>query len=849
MKVSVNLAQHYSNVDLKSIPHDVLLARVGEQLGAVEESFEYAPKYEGVLVVKIVSVENHPDADRLHICMIDDDGKAKGVKRDSKGLVQVVCGAPNVRPGLFVAWLPPGSTVPASYNDENPFVLEARELRGIVSNGMLASAKELAINDDHSMILEIDPEEIAGDRTQKNTRIKPGDPLTNYFGLDDFIIDCENKMFTHRPDCFGNLGVARELAGISGLKFKSPSWYADEPRFESRSGVKLNVKNNVGKLVPRFMAVAVKNVEIKPSPVWLQGALARVGIKSINNVVDITNFTMHITGQPLHAYDADKLARLGNGLSLEARMSKKGEKVNLLNGKTLTFEDDKDIVITSHDVPVGLGGIMGGSDTEVDENTTSIVLECATFDMYTIRRTSMKHGLFTDASTRYTKGQSPLQNDRAVAYALTSIKNRAGGEQSSNVIDVHGKLEQPGDVVVTAQFINERLGSDLNLKEIAKLLENVEFEIKSVPADKNRLHVRPPFWRTDIEIPEDIVEEVGRLHGYHELPQTLPARSSKPSPKNAQVAYKKHIRYALRKAGANEVLAYSFVHGDLLRKTGTDPDTHAYHIRNALSPELQYYRTSLMPSLLDKVRGNIRADLIGSEDKDFALFEIGKAHLKGVLDPEKLPMELERLALVFAADDKTAKRAYEGAAFYQAKKYLEPVIPERLEFVQLTDTADPMLSCYQPGRAALVKIHGETCGVIGEFTAAVKKALKLPDYCAGFELDITVLAKHQAQDTYIAPTQFPKIQQDITLEVAGTTSYQDILDTVQAELIEIQVQHGIESTVLPHDIFKPEDSDKKRVSLRIWMYHPARTLTTDETNRSLDAVANACKAKLSAGRI
>jgi phenylalanyl-tRNA synthetase beta chain len=869
MKVSLNLAQDFSNVNLRPISHDVLLKRVGAQLGAVEEVIDWAPKYQRIVVAKIITCEDHPNADRLHVCTIDDGGSTKGVKRDAKGYVQVVCGAPNVKAGMLVAWIPPGATVPTTYGTDDPFVLEARELRGVVSNGMLASAKELGLSDDHEGILEITDFEGTSSKEQvaSGKTIKPGTSLSDLFGLDDFVIDCENKMFTHRPDCFGNLGVARELAGISGLTFKSPDWYLKEPEWRRTNGegrgtdIKLTVKNEVSKLVPRFMAVALKNITVSKSPVWLQAVLARVGMKSINNVVDVTNYVMHLTGQPLHAYDADKLRQVasqqvGGSASLETRMSKKGDKLKLLNGKELAFEDSSDIVIVSNDVPVGLAGIMGGSETEVDQNTKNIVIECATFDMYTIRRTSMRYGLFTDASTRYTKGQSPLQNSRVLAYALKMLQELAGAEQASTVYDIHGKLEASADVVVTAQFINERLGSNLSLKDIAKLLENVEFTIKTVPADKNRLHIRPPFWRTDIELPEDIVEEVGRLHGFADLPQVLPTRSAKATPQNAALSYKMHLRYKLQESGANEVLTYSFVHGDLMRKVGQDPDK-AFHIRNAISPDLQYYRLSVLPSLLDKVQANIRSDMVRGDDNEFAIFELGKTHMQGFMNEEKVPEEKETLSLVFVADDKTAARKYDGSPYYQARKYLEYILPEGVVFEAIDhdpehDAAKQTLMPFERNWAAYVKLNSELLGFVGEIRADVKQALKLPNFTAGFEIDISHLVD-TGRTIYQPVSQFPKVQQDITLEVAAKTPFTAVEKLLSDELAAALDEHGYSSTLMPRDIFQSESaeqrSDKKRLTYRIWLSHPGRTLTTEETNRLLDKLAVQAQAKLSAERI
>jgi phenylalanyl-tRNA synthetase beta chain len=413
MKVSVNWIKQFTKVEL---PIDDLVATIGAQLGAVEEVVDLGAKYQGVLVAKVVSCEKHPNADKLSLCWIDDGGAAQNVDRNKSGHVQVVCGAPNVKAGLTVAWLPPGATVPSTY-DNDPFVLEARELRGVVSNGMLASSKELAISDYHEGIVELDIEAV------------PGTNFAELYELNDYIIDIENKMFTHRPDCFGILGVAREIAGITGQKFESPDWYKT-PLDRIKPGknqLKLEVKNDITDLVPRFMAVAMTDVGHGNSPLIIQTYLSRVGIRPINNVVDVTNYLMILTGQPTHAYDYDKL----NDGKLETRLSRKGDRLDLLNGKSITFEDNSTILITSNDMPIGIGGVMGGAETEVNAATKNIVIECANFDMYSIRRASMRHGLFTDAVTRFNKGQSLLQNEIVLEEAVATMQYVAGAHVAS----------------------------------------------------------------------------------------------------------------------------------------------------------------------------------------------------------------------------------------------------------------------------------------------------------------------------------------------------------------------------------------------------------------------------------
>ena len=362
MKISLNWVKQYTDVDLAT---DELVKLATERLGGIESVTDLSKQYEGIVVAKVVSCVKHPNADKLSLCKVDDGRVVKDVARDENGYVQVVCGAPNVREGLLVAWIPPGSIVPVSYGEKELFVLEARDLRGEVSNGMLASPAELGMSDNHSGILEIDPKEktagmrhpelaegssgvVSGEQISRQARddntVKPGMPFKNLYDLDDTIIEIENKMFTHRPDGFGHLGVAREIAGIQHKSFISPSWYtqSQESRVKSHDSEAdihtsnlLSARVEDGDLCPRYMAVVLEDVEIKPSPLWLQSYLKRVDVRPINNVVDITNYMMLLTAQPLHAFDFDKIAKDGKA-EITVRKPKDGEKMTLLDGKTIS---------------------------------------------------------------------------------------------------------------------------------------------------------------------------------------------------------------------------------------------------------------------------------------------------------------------------------------------------------------------------------------------------------------------------------------------------------------------------------------------------------------------------------
>jgi phenylalanyl-tRNA synthetase beta chain len=832
MKVSLNTVKWFLDFELPSV--DKLVDKIGAQLGAVDEIIDFGSRYDGIALVKVVACEKLANTDKLSICRIDDGGFAKDVQRDKDGYIQVVCGAPNVHAGMTAVWIPPGVIVPETV-DKEPFVLEAREIRGVISNGMLASVKELALGDNHAGILEFE-----GDQH------KPGTDFAYAIGLkDDVVIDIENKMFTHRPDCFGFVGIARELAGIYQKPFKSPEWYVVDPKFPAMEGeeLKLTVKNELPELVPRFTAIVLSDVQVGASPLWLQTYLALVGQKSINNIVDYTNFYMMETGQPLHAYDYDKVAKLSNdGTAIVVRQPHKGEKLKLLNGKEIEPAEQAVIIATDKQA-IGLGGVMGGSETEVDENTMNIILEAATFDMYSIRRTSMGHGLFTDAVTRFSKGQSPLQALTALAKITDEIRAHAGGKVAGPVIDDNhlsdtdrkrNSLYPP--VKVTDAFINSRLGLDLKAADMKKLLENVEFEVE-VSGDE--LIVKAPFWRTDIELREDVVEEVGRLYGYDHLPLELPQRGIAPTRRDQLTDFKSVIRERLSKAGANEVLTYSFVPGDLLDKTGQDK-AKAFQVANALSPDLQYYRISLMPSLLEKVHPNVKAGY-----DSFALFEIGKTHDTDHIDDQGLPIEFEFTGLVVTAADKLK---LPGAAYYQAQKYLRTLVGVDLSFRSVGDDMKhyPVVQPYDLNRAAMVSVKGgHFLGIIGEFKPSVARNLKLPRHTAGFEIDTQALAQLVTAGMSYSPlSRFPSVKQDITLGVSDK-SYQEVFDFVDKEL-GANAPEDTHIRLEPIDIYQ---KDKRHFTFRITITGHNRTLTDKEASAALDAIAEAAKTGLKAERI
>lgn len=825
MKVSLNFIKKFTPVNLSV---EDLITKIGMQLGAVEEVIDNRGKYNGVKIVQITEAKPHPNADKLNIYQMT----------DGQEQVQVVSGDRNLEVGDKVAWIAPGLTVPSTYHSEQPVVMEARPLRGELSQGMFGSGKELEINDDHEGVLKLD------------TDAKPGTLLQDAYDLNDVIIDIENKMFTHRPDCFGLLGVAREVAGIQGLAFKSPEWYLLETgkllKAETEE-LPLEVSNEIPALCPEYQAAVMSGISVGSSPLWLQSYLKRHSIRPINSVVDVTNYLMHLTGQPLHAFDYHKVAGLDNQkhAGIVVRAPKKREQLILLDGKVIEPHQDAVLICSRHH-PLALGGVMGGSATEVDGQTTAIIIESANFNLYAIRKTAMEHGIFTDAVTRFGKGQSREQCGVVLAEAVRLMGQHAGG-QLAGELGIAKPLAPPA-VVTDVEFLNQRLGSDLDEAKIKQLLESVEME---VAAKDWQLRVRPPFWRTDIELPEDLVEEVGRLHGYNSLPHELPGRSTEAVELPGLELFKTEIRTLLADAGNNELQTYSFVSSKLFTKTSQETQP-AYRLRNALSPELEFMRTSLLPSLLEKVHPNHKAGF-----EQFGLFEIGKSHNKYEIGEDDLPRDRLGLSYVFSVEAKAAK-TWGGAPFYQARQQLACLLDDlhvpRYSLAPLSEATlelwwlQNIARLFEPRRAAVLTIAEKPLGIVGELTAAVRRRFKLPDFVSGFELDLGLLhAADRPVSIYRPLLKYPSTDQDICFRVPTEVTYAELKTLVAHHFTADQ---RLRVTIAPLDIYQRDrDPGHKQITFRLSLQHHDRTLTTEEVNQFLADLAAEAHKQLGARRV
>ena len=828
MIISVNWLKKF----VPNLPEiDELATLIGARLVEIEGVENLREKYKDVIIARVVSAEKVENSDHLNLCKIDDGGVRQGVERDENGFIQVVCGAPNVRGGIFVAWLPPESIVPETFGGEN-FKLGARKLMGNMSNGMIASLRELALGDEHDGILQISPEVF-------ENGVQAGDSFAEKFELNDFLLEVENKSLTHRPDCFGIIGLAREVAGILGQKFVEPE-FMKQAKFEANESRKIEIEIQNSELCERYNAAIfdVSGVFRNPNLTIEKTYLLRSGMRPIDEITDLANFLMLETAQPLHTFDLEKLEKLNgsNDIKITVRNAFDGEGLELLDGRKIKMTE-KDIVIAtgaSGEIAIALAGAMGGISTAIDENTSKILVESATFNLYNLRNTQMRHGIFSEAITRFTKGIPEMLSRKVLDFFGERIL-AMGGKSLSAVADSTGDFYyNKSEISVSKDKINQVLGTEFSQEQIEKTLENVGVLAKF----ENPETFLIPFWRNDLNIEEDLIEEVGRLNGYDNIALRLPTRTFRGVDFSKFDKLQAEIRQILVAGGANEVLTYSFVHGDLLEKFGQNPE-NSYRIVNSISPDLQFYRQTLTPSLLSKVNQNIR----GGFD-EFAIFEMNKITMKSLgLTDENVPNEVKNLALVYSA--KKGKNA-----FYQAKyfaNYLFEKLGLKLEVCEFSGE-NPLHGGFEPKRSAYLGItmNGEfvKLGVLGEFKKSVQKSMKLPEATAGFEINLEKLCEIWGDKKLQMRklSKFQSVERDLSLKFEQEISFGEVEKAFESAK---NLAENIEIEISPIDIYEAENS--KTISLRFKIIPFEKTLTGDEIREiveKLEKIAEKLGAKI-----
>jgi phenylalanyl-tRNA synthetase beta chain len=773
-----------------------------------------APSPDAFVVGRVLSVEKHPDADKLSVCEVD----------AGEGGRTIVCGAPNVAAGQTVPVALPGAVMPDGTK------LGKAKLRGVESDGMILSEAELQIGDDAAGIAVFDEDGLA-----------PGTPLSELIPVSDPVIELEPT--SNRVDCLGVYGVAREVHAVTGAELAAAPWGEDaDAAGEGKVTDYASVTVEVPELCPRFTARVFTDVQIGPSPLWLKARLIGAGMRPINNVVDITNYVMLMTAQPLHAFDLDKVP---DG-ELIIRTANQGEKLTTLDGVERTFDEDM-VLVCDRNGPSGIAGIMGGQVSEVSEQTTRVLLEVATWDGVNILRTSRKLGLRSDASNRFEKQLHPDLAIRAQRIASRLMVELCGAKLVPGTIDEAAEIPEPHQLELRTERVERLLGMPIEPKLCSEYLKRLDFEVSG---RSKTLKVTVPVHRHyDVTREVDLIEEVGRIHGYAKnLVASLPSTSGQAGSLTREQRLRRRAEDVLRDLGFDVVVNLSLTDPGMPRRLRIpEGDLRAQPIRvsNPLSADHSVLRTAVIGSLLDAARYN-RAH--GAER--IALAESGRAYLRegesrhdGVLagkfvgDRPAPAYEPWRVACIAAGplwpDDWRGTSM--GAEFYSVKGVLE-ALAERLGVtVEVKPGEQPFL---HPGRAGRVLVSGEDAGWIGEIHPLVCREWDL-DGAAGFEIDLAALvaASPVGSESYEDVISYPAVNQDVAVVVDEGVPASELLAAVLEGGGELLRSAEV------FDLYRGEQlgEGRKSLALRLSFRAPDRTLTDEEVAKRRSAIEEAVR--------
>jgi phenylalanyl-tRNA synthetase beta chain len=734
MRVPLEWLREYVDPELPVRTLEERLTMTGTKVEAIHHHGVGA--LERFVVGRVLDAQRHPDADRLTVCSVDvGDG----------GPQQIVCGAPNVAAGQTVAVARPGAVMP------NGLELGVAQLRGVESHGMILAEDELGIGTDHAGIIVLDDGP------------PPGTPLAQVLPIATEVLELE--VTPNRPDCLGVYGVAREVHAATGAPLAPPPW-ADDPGTPGEiAGVEVRVE--APDLNPRFTARAFEDVTIGPSPEWLKARLMAAGQRPINNVVDITNYVMLLTGQPLHAFDLDRVA----GGVLVVRRARDGEQVTTLDDVVRTL-DDRMLVIDDADGPTSIAGVMGGERSEVHEGTTRVLMEVANWNGPNIHRTSQVLGLRSEASGRFEKGLAPEQAMEAQIVATRLMLDLTGARLAPGTIDVGGPGPPPAVIRLRESRVEALLGRAIARPRQAEILRALEFGVQEA-GDGLDVSV-PAFRRNDVYREADLVEEVARIDGLEKLPATLPRRRGSAGRLTTAQRLRRRAVDALVGRGMFETVGWSFTHpglADRLRLDEDDPRRRFVVLENPMSEDHSVLRTTLVGSLLDAARHNVARGM-----HDLALFECGTVYID---TGEQLPHEHRALGAVLTGrlHPQTWGTAEPPAASFHALKALLGAALDAVRVRWSVERAtEPFL---HPGRTARVLAGGEDVGWIGELHPLVAREWDL-DAATLFEIDLDRTLGHaDAVPQYVDLTSFPALRIDLSVTLPEDVPAADVLAAVR----------------------------------------------------------------------
>ncbi|WP_368652277.1 phenylalanine--tRNA ligase subunit beta [Ornithinibacillus sp. 4-3] len=786
MLVSLNWLKNYIDVGSHT-PEE--LSELITKSGIEVDGIKYvAEKSKGVVVGHVVSCEKHPNADKLNLCQVD----------IGEEQLQIICGAPNIAAGQKVAVATPGAVLPGN------FKIKKVKLRGVESNGMICSLQELGISEEfiqteYAKGIFVFPED---------TEI--GQEVTSLLNLDDAILEFD--LTPNRSDCLSMFGVAHEVSAI----INKPITFPDETleTAEEKAVDRVSIGVDVPDLAPYYAGFLIKDLEIKESPLWLRNYLMAAGIRPINNVVDITNYVLMEYGQPLHAFDFDLLQTD----KIVVRLATENEKIITLDDKERTLTTDN-LVITDGEVPVALAGVMGGANTEVNDQTKTILLEAAYFDPATVRKNAQLTGIRSEASTRLEKGVDPDRVYRAGIRACQLLQKYANGVVLAEpaVFDQLDRSEK--SIEIEKGEVNKRLGTDISSEEIEKILTKLQFAYKR---DAEQFQVSIPTRRGDISIFEDMLEEIARIHGYDNLPYTLPTSSSRPGGLTNRQLLKRKVKNYLQGVGLMETITYSLTKADFVDKLISpeiaELDTNPVSLLMPMSEDHKYLRVSLLPELLGSTSYNH-----ARKHSNVALYEVGSVFLSQEETLTTQPDENLRAAGVLTGTwiDHKWQQNNKKVDFYVAKGIVDGLF----QYLDLSVTyKQSQVKDMHPGRCATLHIGEEVVGFVGQVHPQLAKNLDLKDtYVFDINLE-SILEKVEIEPSYDAIPRYPSVTRDIAF----------VMDQdVEAGAIKAVIEENGASIVKQVEIFDvytgenlPED--KKSIAYSLHFQHPEHTLTDEE---------------------
>lgn len=786
MKASIEWLKEYSDIDVDSIKLGDILTMTGSKVETIEQ---LGNDIKNVVVGKILEIEKHPDADKLVVTKVD-----VGTEK-----LQIVTGANNIKIGDIVPIAKDGSELPGGVK------IKKGKLRGVDSCGMMCSVGELNLTiadypgqiEHGIMILD------------KELEKDLGKDIVEVLNLKEDIIDFE--ITSNRPDCFSIEGLGRETAASLNKTFKNPRKNLDKLKIENKNELEgLKVDITAPDLCYRYVARMVKNVKIGPSPEWMVRRLKACGIRSINNIVDITNYVMLEMGQPMHAFDINSI----EGKHITVRRAKKEEKITTLDEQERVL-DENDLVIADDKKAVAIAGVMGGLNSEIENNTKTVVFESAVFYGGSIRKTAKKVGLRTESSSRFEKGLSAENALRAANRAIELVELIGAGETVEGKIDVYPTKQKINQIQLDVPKINSLLGTNLSKEEMIDILEKLDIQVENDM-------VVAPYFRMDLEFVADIAEEIGRFYGYDKLDSTLIKADTTLGVRNKEQNIKKKVKEVLVNSGLSEIYTYGFVsEKDLeLSNISQEIKKYAITIQNPLSDEYKLMRPTTIPSMMQTLAINAN-----KKNQNVKLFDLSKSYknVKQEVQNGEVPLQEEILTIGMYGED---------IDFYTLKGIIENIL-EAIHINHYEIEKETQNASYHPGRCANIKVGIDIIATLGEVHPEVLDNYLISKRAYLAEVNITKLVKYaRANKKYTEVPKFPAVERDIAVIV------DEKVEVGQIEKIVTKKAKKLLESMQLFDIYRNEKlgENKKSVAYSLIFRDKNKTLSDEEINRTMESI-------------